>query len=189
MKEVKADRYFIAWIPSYRVKSKIQNLKALLQIKFGINKSMNAPPHLTLIKPFELGQNELEHLQHVLCTFCKLQDPFEFKMQGLGSFGQHVLYVHLDQTDALLKFREALRLVLKETTHLSEDTLHPDFHPHITLATKDLKPSLFSPVWAFLLQKIISEKCTLANICLLHYQNNQWQVIRKFNLKKQLGST
>ncbi len=180
------NRYFIAWIPEYRIIRKIQHLKEQLRDQFGLKKSLNADPHITLVKPFELPASGLPVLEKALHAFSLGQSPFELKIEGINSFGQHVLFIDVEHTHALPKLREALLVALQESSLFTEVTRDGQFHPHITLATKDLKPSLFYEVRNFVAQKPISEKCIVTNISLLQYQNKRWKSIHKFSFKKLL---
>ena len=50
--------YFIALIPPEPLKDQIQDIKLEVTEKFNSSHSLNAPPHITLLSPFRMDEEQ-----------------------------------------------------------------------------------------------------------------------------------
>lgn len=94
------------------------------------------PPHITIKSPFVPRHTPALLLERLAEAVGPIE-PFELRLDGLGSFGHAVLYVHVQDCAAL----RALHRVVVEALEGMVETFEPrhdgvNFTPHLTLAEK-----------------------------------------------------
>ncbi|MGZ3865397.1 MAG: 2'-5' RNA ligase family protein, partial [Bacteroidia bacterium] len=74
---------------------------------------------------------------------------------------------------------------VKETLNLfNEVGNRRGFHPHVTIAFRDLKKDQFHKAWQHFKGKAFAAEFTCTHFCLLKYGLGKWDVYREFPLIK-----
>jgi 2'-5' RNA ligase len=157
--------------------------KKVLQFKFWINEhfssvaALKSPAHITLIQPFWLEENKEKKLQDTLQAFLSDTDELEIQLQGFSHFGKKVLFVRVLENPSLeeLKNQTEIHFVSSFGGFINKDDR--PFHPHITIAGRNLKPGDFEKAWQFFSKKIFKEKFPAGTISLLKLTEGKWKVI------------
>ncbi|MEX0767400.1 MAG: 2'-5' RNA ligase family protein [Microthrixaceae bacterium] len=119
-------RVAVALLPPSAISEQIQGLRALLRDP----RIADLPPHLTLIPPVNLQNDDLQDLQEALRLTASQTAPFALGLGPVASFTPATPTLHLSvtgQVEALLSFRDQLRV---------GPVNRPDtwpFTPHVTL--------------------------------------------------------
>jgi 2'-5' RNA ligase len=145
--------WFIAILPPPEIQDEVTAFKLQAKERFKSKHALKSPPHITLIPPFRMAEAELEPMKSFLSRFSAARHPFELELSGFDCFAPRVIFVDISSSETLADLQSQLKQDLKATLDL-ELRMRPDFHPHMTIAFKDLKRSKFEEAWTFFKQQI-----------------------------------
>ena len=172
--------YFVAVLPPEAIREEIKLLKLEIAEEFGAQHALKLPAHITLQKPLKVEEaNELVLLD-CLDKFAKQQTTFRVNLKNFGSFAPRVLFIDVENKEPITRvFKELQKTLLK--SGLIEDA-ESRFHPHITLATRDLEKKSFAGAWSFLKQKEYHSSFQVDKIALLKHNKKKWEIYSEFSV-------
>lgn len=176
--------YFIAIIPPSPVFEDAMELKNYFKKGYGSRASLNSPPHITLHMPFEWKEGKETFLTEGLSSFAQTQQSFELTLLNFGSFESRVIFIEVVKNDQLELFQKNLhRFCKKEFNLFNANYKEHAFHPHLTVAFRDLKKAEFVKAWDEFREKKFSATCRVNSIVLLKHDGSRWQIFSEFNFK------
>ncbi len=170
--------YFIALIPDDPVLTQLQRLKEEAGEVFATRAALRSPPHITLAPPFRISdQRQISQVSGLLARAASDTSPVTIRHDGWGHFGDRVLYVAVEHSNGISELYGRLRhdAVLQEY----KIGFHDSFHPHITIAFRDLAPQVFPAVWSHFSSRAMTMEWQAHSLYLL-YLSDRWTVIRRF---------
>lgn len=172
-------RYFLSLIPKEPLASKIYGLKEDVAEEFRSKAALRSPAHLTLHMPFVWKERNEERLFQLLAQATN-EEPFNLYLDGFGSFPPRTIYIK-NKISAKLnafhhRFIEHTRLRLK----LLNSTHNRGFHPHITIAFRDLKKDMFDKAWFRFKEEAFSETMKVDSFWLLKHDGKKWIAYKEF---------
>lgn len=173
--------YFIAIIPPEPLRSHISEIKTAFSTKFHSFHALKSPPHITLIPPFRINIFEEKPIVKKLEAFAKTVSVFWLKIEGIGSFRSSVIFLNVLENEYLQVCQKNISTQLNGFSGIHISTERP-FHPHITLANRDLSPQMFRKAWE--LNKSIPYKYEfeVKYIFLLKHNGKFWDIYCEFQL-------
>lgn len=175
-------KYFIAIVPDGTVQLYATTLKNLMKDKFNLKYALKSPAHITLKMPFLWNENKEEKLGQILEGFCKSIETFKLDLNGFDKFGNRVIFINVKKNQYLAEIQLLLSKFCKTELKLAEELSDSAYHPHMTIAFKDIKPKLFDEYWAFIKTQTFKEKLEVNDIALLKKVEGRWEVVRRFDL-------
>jgi 2'-5' RNA ligase len=170
--------YMIAIIPPEPINSEVQEFKKIVADKYRSKEALRRPVHITLIPPFQTNEKEEKKFRNFVEGFAAKQTPFEIAFDGFEKFGNRVIYVHPIITDEFKKMEKQLSTLFYKSFPFDRGA-SSGFHPHMTIAFKDLTPDMFVPAWNEFQDTLYRRRFMLDNICLLRHNGKEWVVIDK----------
>lgn len=143
--------YFIGIVFEKTISSRIQSLKEAARSRFDSRKALRSPAHITLAAPFHYEARQIQLIKAVVEEMKGAAFPIH--LQGAGRFGKRVIFVKTGSHKELSRYREHLEEKLQP---FAIDTRTKKFHPHVTIAFKDLKEDVFQEAYAY-----FSDKCDI----------------------------
>lgn len=178
--------YFIALIPPEPIRSEIHKLKLEVKDKFGSSHSLNAPPHITLLSPFRLDEEMEDKLDSLLEVFAQGFEPFEVQLQDFSTFPPRVVFIDVVKSPELVNLQQKLEEIARSKSQMFAYNYHErEYHPHVTLAFKDLSKSNFYDAWDEFKDREFDEKFMADHLYLLKHDGECWDVTQKFDLRKK----
>ncbi len=175
-------RWFVALVPPEEIQARaiavIEDLTARYQTR-----TAKAPPHITLVPPFELAVNAIGPVKVVLAEFAQRQVPFGVTLDGFSAFPPRVLFVDVVRSPQLLQLKAELEDCLVQQCDLPRDS-HPQFSPHMTVASRKLDRAKFKEMWAELEPQKFDADWEVNALTLLRYEQQRWQLEDCFPLLK-----
>lgn len=173
------NKYFLAIVLPQPFLDEVEHLKQQLCLKFGLKGAMRSPSHITLHMPFELdSKNEID-LINLLKTI-RFDEPIEIKSKGFSAFDQRVIYIDIILNEQLITLQKLLVKVLAKNFNLENELNNKrGFHPHITVAFRDLKKHMFIEVKSFLTSIDTNLKFHATDFSVLKL-NEKWQILESF---------
>lgn len=176
--------YFIALIPPSPLKDEIQELKLEVKEKFNSSHSLNAPPHITLLSPFRLeGENE-DKLDSLLDVFAQAIEPFEVRFNNFSTFPPRVVFIDVEKTSKLMEVQKKLEELARSNSELFNYNYDDrPYHPHLTLAFKDLTKSNFHRAWKDFQDRTFDASFTAQGLYLLKHNREHWEEHKVYLIK------
>jgi 2'-5' RNA ligase len=174
--------YFVAVLCPAEMDRKITDFKYWMRDRFGCKVALKSPAHITLVPPFRIVADQEENLSGVLNSLTTTTKKIQVKVDGFDHFDKRVLFVNV-KSNPLLK-------VLKEETeeHFAYNlggAIKKDqrkFHPHITIANRDLKASDFEESWKYFSGLLYQETFSVAEVSLLKIIDGKWKAVAHHDL-------
>lgn len=173
--------YFIAIIPPEEIRVEIQHLKEEIRDRFGAEHALKLPPHITLLPPFKMKEEREMQLLQALEIFAATRSAFHVWLSGFGNFDSRVLFVKVEENQKLILLQRDLCKYLSAIPEITDDR---DFHPHITLATRDLHESVFPEARKFLSSRDYESRFEVHGLSILRHNGQNWETLMDFNFKK-----
>jgi 2'-5' RNA ligase len=178
------DRYFIASVPPSPFLEQAQELKEYFKEHFHSKASLNSPPHITLHMPFEWRSDREETLIHALEQFSSSLTPIEISFNNFNCFEPRVIFIAVTETKELRDLQHQVRSFCKRDLGLfNADYKDLPFHPHLTLAFRDLKKHEFAKAWEEFKERKFEGAFLVNKICLLKHESGRWNILKNLGLK------
>lgn len=169
-------KYFLAVIPPAPLKDTLHKLKVYFHETYQSKAALKSPPHLTLHMPFQWKAEKEDRLVNALQSFAVGRPRFEIALTGFGAFVPRVIYVAVQDHEPLKTLQQELHRFCKGELNLFNAQYQDQpFHPHFTLAFRDLKKPQFSKAWDEFKDKSFSEHFEVDRIVLLKHDGKVWR--------------
>ena len=172
-----ANMYFIALVASKEINEDVLKWKHWMKEQFGCVVALRSPAHITLIPPFWMEDALENKLQNEMNIFSQQQIPFEIHLKHFAAFKPRVIYVEVAPNKILDLLREDLCQFLINTKLFSFKTDESPWHPHITIAARDLHKKAFHEAWQIFKEKNYEASWITPGISLLRHNQKNWDVI------------
>lgn len=138
-----AAKYFIAIVLPEPEQTQIEEIKLELFSKHNLRGALRSPAHITLHRPFEWKEEKESQLIERIQQFSGVQ-AFDIEMHNFGFFEPRVIYAQVKANTNLQHMHAQLvKFAKKELLLFNEAEDLRGFHPHVTVAFRDLKKPLF----------------------------------------------
>jgi 2'-5' RNA ligase len=169
--------YFVAIMCPPRLDQYVKQFKYRMRDQFGSVAALKSPAHITIIPPFWLDLDKERQLQETLEAFGSERDELIIQLDGFSAFGKRVLFIRVLENPEL---EEIKKQVEQHFAGGFGDLIPKDerpFHPHITIANRDLKPGDFEKAWLYFSDKNYKKNFSSRTISLLKLTEGNWKVI------------
>ena len=169
--------YFVAILCPQTVNEKVLLFKNWMKEQFGCAAALRSPAHITLVPPFWLGEEKELLLLQALQSFGSTLDELKIELDGFSHFGSRVLFVSVKESPALkeLKGQVEGHFIKSFGSGIQKDDR--PFHPHVTIANRDLKPSAFEKAWQHFNKREFNEAFLTNAVTILKLGSGRWNVI------------
>eukprot|EP01134_Creolimax_fragrantissima_P003317 CFRG3317T1 len=143
-----------------------------------------APPHITLIPPFERQLSDIDCVRTALDVFMKKRTSIGVRLNNFNTFPPRVVFIDVKKTTELVELKQTLEAYLLMSCDVPKDR-HPQFNPHVTVASRDLCNVKFNEMWAELRQKEFIREWDSNCVTLMRYENHSWKTDSIFSVVKE----
>ncbi len=170
---------FIAIVPEPEIASEVQAFQNYALEHFKTGKALRSPPHITLEPPIELELDQLPALENRLKTFAEKQHSFPIQLKNFSAFPPRVVFIDVVENQKLHRLQNDLKICIRSDFDLDLDLRGnrpgQPFHPHMTVAFRDLTKKQFHKAWKYF-GHIEYQRTFVANrICLLQHNGRCWE--------------
>jgi 2'-5' RNA ligase len=180
---MKEPLYFIAIMPPPKIRTEIERFKKEIREKFQVKHALKLPAHITLQIPFRMPPEKEKILFKKLKIFCEAIPPFESSLNGFGKFAKQVIYVNIEDHETHVSLYKDLKKLMLNFMDLKSHEIASKFHPHITIATRDLKRGNFNEVWNEFHDREYHTAFLTEDLHLFKHNGKTWDIIRKFKFE------
>lgn len=171
--------HFWALIPPDPVQKEITAFKLEAGRLFHTSKALRSPVHVTLIPPYHGSDRRIRDIDLRVEAVARGFQPFDLVCQGFGCFAPRVIFVALLASNELSLLHQTLMI----SSQKAEGPALPRpsrFHPHMTIAFRDLDRHLFSAAWTHFQSRPYERSWTATGIWRLTHAGASWHPQRFF---------
>ncbi|NND32874.1 MAG: 2'-5' RNA ligase family protein [Saprospiraceae bacterium] len=173
--------YFLAVLPPPSTAEEITAFKHVIADRYGSIHALKSPPHITLIPPFWKHDADMHHLVNDLIVWSLTKRCFDLELLNFDCFKPRVIYVDIVKNRDLESLQKALSEHLKEKWEINSKVRNA-FHPHMTIAFRDLEPKAFYQAWDYFKHRSYQARFHCNALYLLKHFRGKWVVQHKFML-------
>lgn len=172
--------YFLAILPPEPLLSELSLLKKEVSERFDTIHSLKSPPHITLLRPFPASEVREARLKEQLQKLAGEFHSFSLRLSGFGHFGNRVVFIQPEfHPDLLALHSKSIKLFQEELpVKLRQEVQSNPFHPHLTLAHRDLSPEQFELCWHWLNKKEYKSDFLVTSVALFKHNGKVWEVLK-----------
>lgn len=168
-------KYFLAIVPPEPLYGELVALKEKIGTAYEARAALRSPPHVTLHMPFLWNETKEDKLAAALRSFTREQRSLTVALNGFNCFAPRVVYVAVEENEPLQELQRKLFKHCKLHLNIfNANYRDKPFHPHITLAFRDLKKEKFESLWNELATKPFDANFVTNSITLLKHDGRQW---------------
>jgi len=176
--------YFIAVVPPEPERSRLWELKRAFTEAYNTKAALRSPPHITLHMPFSFREDREIRLMEVLRGFVIQYPAFSLCLEGYGAFPPRVIYADVSESKELREIQTDLLQEMKTTFNIfNANYKDRPFRPHLTLAFRDLKKSMFHLAWEEYCEKSLDMCWHTQSVALLKHNGKMWEILEEMPLK------
>lgn len=189
VKPEKRKQYFVALIPPSPVFEEALELKEYFRDKYGSKAALNSPPHITLHMPFLWNEEKEKKLVNNLLEFARQCDPIKVCLDNFSSFPPRVIFINATESDALDALQKKLHRFFKQELDIfNANYREQPYHPHLTLAFRDLKKAQYHLAWDEFSKRDFKAEFMADKIALLKHNGKTWEVLKEFPLESSYST-
>lgn len=178
-------RYFIAILPPQELMQEIESIKIDFATNYQSKGAKNAPAHITLHMPFLWKVEKEQQLLFALSELQQNNKTFKIQMNHFSHFDGRVIFIDVKMSDALIQLQKQVVNCMKQLFIFNQLEDKRGFHPHITVAFRDLKKEQFIKAWNVYKEKIFDKSFICSAFSLLRHENKLWEEIHTFKFKNE----
>lgn len=169
--------YFVALVAPEEINQQVLKWKNFFKEKYGCTVALKSPAHITLIPPFWMNEELEDELINSIRVFSIAKNKFEVALKDFAAFKPRVIYIDVLKNEILNKLHEAfVDFIDKQNKYPVKKEDRP-FHPHVTLATRDLYKKAFNEAWEIFSLKKYEASWSVSGVSLLRHNKKNWDVI------------
>ena len=179
--------YFIALVPESPLRDTVDNFKREIRDRFGAAHALKSPAHITLQMPFHWLESEEYLLEKCLRQFASSQIGLLVNLEGFDCFARRVLFVKVRDHLPLQQLQSNLKKELISQLGFPAPKQTAKFHPHMTIATRDLDESDFKEAWEAFHSRNFCASFKADSLFLLKHNGKCWDLFKEFPFNEGPG--
>lgn len=178
-----AQLYFIAIVLPEELNRRIAKYKHLAEERWNCKVALRSPAHITILPPFWMDETLEQELIAATNDISSAVTSFTITTANFSAFRPRTIFIAISTNDQLGSVKEVLDQYFKEHKHFKAKPDGRPFHPHITIATRDLHKASFAEAWDYFKDKEFCEEWMTTGLRLLRYHQKKWDVIHTSQFK------
>lgn len=177
--------YFIALVAPANINEDILKWKNFFKEKFDCTAALKSPAHITLIPPFWMKKELEVELINSITKFSSDKTKFTISLKNFAAFKPRVIFADVMPNKKLNALHTSFNeFILKQNKFPIKKEDLP-FHPHVTLATRDLYKKAFNEAWEIFSEKKYEANWPVNGISLLRHNKKNWDVVFTSQIEDQ----
>lgn len=179
-----AGKYFLAIVLPSPSQREVMAFKEYVKEHFDSKAALRSPAHITLHMPFEWKLKKEEVLIETLHNF-HFPQSVQVELKNFNHFEDRVVYVDVVANPLLEQLQKSLVTHVKQNLGLTNEAYNRrGFHPHATIAFRDLNKARFREAWAHFQTQTYHAKFSTSAFHLLKHTPGRWDVFKEFTFTK-----
>ena len=167
--------YFTAIVLPSALNEKVLKYKNRMLEKYGCRVALKSPAHITLLPPFWMNEEREEEFFNDVHAVSHTKS-FSMVTNDFSSFQPGTIFIAVKKNDELSGLKTLSDAHFSKKDYGVKIDSRP-FHPHITIATRDLHKKDYKEAWDYFREKKFEEEWTVTSISVLKHNGRQWDVV------------
>lgn len=173
----------IAILPQEPYFSEIRKEQEYIATTWGPVHALRTPPHITIVPPVSLTSSEVGWLFGMAGALSGSLPSFKMELHDYGSFKPRVIFINTIINRELHEMYDLWhQALLSKMPHVLDKYPDRPYHPHLTLAHKDVSTQQFDRIWRYYANKKYRVSFTADHFCILNHTENGWEVEKRLPL-------
>ena len=169
--------YYIAIVAPEEIDHEVLKWKNFFKERYECSVALKSPAHITIIPPFWMNEELENDLINSIREFSISKPKFEITLQNFAAFSPKVIFVDVVKSEILKGlYRSFADFIINQNKFPIKKEDRP-FHPHVTLATRDLYKKAFQEAWDIFSTKKFEALWIVSGLSLLRHNKKNWDVI------------
>lgn len=168
--------YFVALVAPQEIDQQVLKWKNYFKEHFKCTVALKSPAHITLLPPFWMNEELEGDLINSITAFSAAKNKFEIILKDFAAFKPRVIFVDVIKNEMLDSLYGSLDDLINAEKYPVKKDDRP-FHPHVTLATRDLYKKAFAEAWEIFSTKKYEASWLVNGVSLLRHNKKNWDVI------------
>lgn len=167
--------YFIAVVLPQAIDEKILRYKQQMRENYGCKVGLKSPAHVTIIPPYWMEEEKEATLVQDIVSFAGSYPPFTLTTANFSAFVPRTIFVAVEENEMLIRLKKKADAFFGDKNYKMKMESRP-FHPHITIATRDLSKKAFWEAWPRFEKESFLETVAITGLSLLKHNGQKWEV-------------
>lgn len=177
--------YLTAVLPPQDLAAEIDEIRKEISEKHQVFAALKPPVHITLYRPVDLHPDREDHLIQLLRPVCFRHKPFVQQLQNFDSFNNKTLFIQAEKSSELSALRADISGIFsKNKIDRKEGKEQERFHPHITIAYRDVQRDVFRNLWEEFRNRKFKRNYLTDHFTLLKHDGKRWNTLQDFPLRQ-----
>ena len=177
--------YLTAILPPEQLASEIDEIRKEISEKYKVYAALKPPVHITLYRPLSMEASNEDFLIKLLKPVGYSHKPFQQRLENFDSFNNKTLFIHADKNPLLQVLQSDIAAVYnKNKIDVKEQKSSDRFHPHITIAYRDVQRNVFKELWQEFKNRKFRRHYITDRFCLLKHDGKRWNLLEEFLLQQ-----
>lgn len=173
----------IALLPSAEISATVRGEQQYIADEFGPKHALRTPPHITIIPPIQLDGTEEKQLWKIAGAVALESKSFQIKLNGYGTFRQGVVFINMSVPEELTALYKSWRKQLMASMpHVLNKYPDRPYHPHLTLAHRDVTPQQFKEMWKYYADRKYKSTFEVNSFWVLKHVGKGWEKEKEFRI-------
>jgi 2'-5' RNA ligase len=169
--------YFIALVLPPDLNEEILSYKKLVLERFDCKVGLKSPAHITIVPPFWMEEDNEKQLLSDVELLSHNIAPFFIGTNNFSAFKPRTIFIDIQKNEALNQVKKISDDFFKQKPGYKIKIENRPFHPHITIATRDLHKKTFYEAWQLFGNKEFKKEWMAGGLSVLRHNKKDWDVI------------
>lgn len=169
--------YFIALVLPHDLNTRILRYKQQMLEQFGCRVGLKSPAHITLVPPFWMEAAQEQGLLQDLDALAITKASFPVATRDFSAFKPRTIFIDVVVDEQLAGIKKAMDGFCKAHPHYGAKGDPRPFHPHITIATRDLHKKAFAEAWPLFEHASFQTSFAAGGLSVLRHNRREWEVL------------
>lgn len=174
--------FLVCLIPPVTIVEDIDVIRNEIAEQFNVLESLKRPAHITLYNPVKLTSKEQEDRFFNKLDEVVFASPFTQVLKNFSSFPPHTVFIDVEHSDGLLNLQAEIKKILKPLA-LLEDKDNFKFNPHLTVAFKDVKPTVYPLIMDEYKERKFKRSFEVNGFSVYKHIDKRWQPFKEYVFK------
>lgn len=168
--------YFIAIVLPPDLDKEVIAYKNFMLEKYDCRVGLKSPAHITIVPPFWMEEEKEPQLISDIDIISNGIGSFILATKNFSAFKPRTIFIDVQPSQQLQELKQKADDFFNLRDYKIKKENRP-FHPHITIATRDLYKRDFAEAWAIFKNKGFQSEWQANGLSLLRHNTKKWDVV------------
>lgn len=168
--------YYLAIVLPTHLDEKVLAFKTFMKEHYDCKVGLKSPAHITVVPPFWMKSDLEDQLLTTATDIAASTQTFSIQTNDFSSFKPRTIFIAVAENIALHTLKRKADDVFARHPEFNIKKENRPFHPHITIATRDLTKAAYFDAWPRFAEKPFREEWIAEGLCILKHNKKNWDV-------------